>query len=38
MKQAAQGSDRVTIPRNIQNTCGCDTWGYDLAVNIVVLD
>lgn len=36
--QAAQGNVAITISVGVQKAHGCDTWGYDLVVNTVVLD
>lgn len=37
LEQAAQRSERVTIPGSVPKICGCDTWGLGLVVNSVVM-
>lgn len=37
LEWAAQGSAGITAPVSAPKACGCDTWGYGLGVNTVVL-
>lgn len=37
LEQAAQGNGRVTIPENVQKTCGCHSWGHGFMVGFAVL-